>query len=213
MTQQKNNRRGGGHHNGDCCSFCGAKRADVEILFQGMDGANICNKCVENGHKILIDNEMTPDRQKKAAPMKRDELMKPQQIKAFLDLWVIGQDEAKRAMSVAVYNHYKRLMADPKEGDVEIDKSNIVLVGPTGTGKTLIARTIAKLLKVPFTIVDAPVLTEAGYVGVDVEGILSRLLQVADYNVEEAERGIVFIDEIDKIARKGDKGEKGGWGY
>ena len=130
--------------------------------------------------------------------------MKPAQIKAFLDQWVIGQDAAKRAMSVAVYNHYKRLLAAPKADEVEIDKSNIVLVGPTGTGKTLIARTIAKLLKVPFTIVDATVLTEAGYVGEDVESILSRLLQAADYDVKAAERGIVFIDEIDKIARKGD---------
>ena len=204
MTQQKNNNRRGGHHGGDSCSFCGAKRSDVEILFQGMDGANICNKCIENGHNILLENEVAKPKGKAAAPLKQEELMKPTQIKAFLDQWVIGQDEAKRAMAVAVYNHYKRLMAQPKEGDVEIDKSNIVLVGPTGTGKTLIARTIAKLLKVPFTIVDATVLTEAGYVGEDVESILSRLLQVADYNVEAAERGIVFIDEIDKIARKGD---------
>ena len=205
MTQTKNNnRRGGGNHTGDCCSFCGAKRADVEILFQGMNGANICNKCVENGHKILLDNEVAQPVKPQATPLKQEELMKPRQIKEFLDQWVIGQDDAKRAMAVAVYNHYKRLLARPSEDEVEIDKSNIVLVGPTGTGKTLIARTIAKLLKVPFTIVDATVLTEAGYVGEDVESILSRLLQVADYNVEAAERGIVFIDEIDKIARKGD---------
>ncbi|MBR3773446.1 MAG: ATP-dependent Clp protease ATP-binding subunit ClpX [Alistipes sp.] len=203
MTQKNNNRRGGGNHTGDCCSFCGAKRADVEILFQGMEGANICNKCIENGHRILLDNEVV-DRGPKAAPLRQEELLKPRQIKSFLDQWVIGQDEAKRAMAVAVYNHYKRLMAKSEEEEVEIDKSNIVLVGPTGTGKTLLARTIAKLLKVPFTIVDATVLTEAGYVGEDVESILSRLLQVADYNVAEAERGIVFIDEIDKIARKGD---------
>lgn len=180
MTQTKNNnRRGGGNHTGDCCSFCGAKRADVEILFQGMNGANICNKCVENGHKILLDNEVAQPVKPQAAPLKQEELMKPRQIKEFLDQWVIGQDDAKRAMAVAVYNHYKRLLARPSEDEVEIDKSNIVLVGPTGTGKTLIARTIAKLLKVPFTIVDATVLTEAGYVGEDVESILSRLLQVA----------------------------------
>ena len=199
-TTKNNNRRGGG----ECCSFCGAKRADVEILFQGLDGANICNKCIENGYKILLENEVKVKGKSEHAPLKKEDLMKPAQIKAFLDQWVIGQDAAKRAMSVAVYNHYKRLLAAPKADEVEIDKSNIVLVGPTGTGKTLIARTIAKLLKVPFTIVDATVLTEAGYVGEDVESILSRLLQVADYNVELAERGIVFIDEIDKIARKGD---------
>ncbi len=202
QTKNNNNRRGG--NSGDCCSFCGTRRSDVELLFQGRDGANICNRCVENGYRILIENEVVAKAAKGAAPLRREELMKPVQIKAFLDQWVIGQDEAKRAMAVAVYNHYKRLMAPEKEGEVEIDKSNIVLVGPTGTGKTLIARTIAKLLKVPFTIVDATVLTEAGYVGEDVESILSRLLQVADYNVEQAERGIVFIDEIDKIARKGD---------
>ena len=199
-SKNHNNRRGGG----DCCSFCGAKRNDVEILFQGLDGANICNKCIENGHKILLDNAVTADKRPSAAPLRQEDLLKPAQIKSFLDQWVIGQDEAKRAMSVAVYNHYKRLLAKRTDDEVEIDKSNIVLVGPTGTGKTLIARTIAKLLKVPFTIVDATVLTEAGYVGEDVESILSRLLQVADYNVELAERGIVFIDEIDKIARKGD---------
>ena len=202
MAQNKNNNKNGG----DCCSFCGAKRSDVEIMFQGADGANICNKCIENGYKIIVDNDIATEQRRRgtAAPLKMEELLKPAQIKEFLDQYVIGQDAAKRYMSVAVYNHYKRLLYAPKEDEVEIDKSNIVLVGPTGTGKTLMARTIAKLLKVPFTIVDATVLTEAGYVGEDVESILSRLLQVADYNVEQAERGIVFIDEIDKIARKGD---------
>ena len=201
-----NNRRRGGDAHDDRCSFCGAARSEVEVMFQGMDGANICNKCIENGYRILVDNELAagaPARPS-VAPLKKEELLKPAQIKEFLDQYVIGQDAAKRYLSVAVYNHYKRLLYAPKENDVEIDKSNIVLVGPTGTGKTLMARTIARLLKVPFTIVDATVLTEAGYVGEDVESILSRLLQVADYNVEQAERGIVFIDEIDKIARKGD---------
>lgn len=204
MAQNKNNNKNGG----DCCSFCGAKRTDVEIMFQGSDGANICNKCIENGYKIIVDNDIASERGRRpaAAPLKMEELLKPAQIKEFLDQYVIGQDAAKRYMSVAVYNHYKRLLYAPKEDEVEIDKSNIVLVGPTGTGKTLMARTIAKLLKVPFTIVDATVLTEAGYVGEDVESILSRLLQVADYNVEQAERGIVFIDEIDKVAGRAANG-------
>ena len=164
----------------------------------GMTGY-ICNDCVEQAHNILREEALLP---KNDFDMK--ELPKPKEIKEFLDEYVIGQDEAKRALAVSVYNHYKRLMQRGAADDVEIEKSNIIMVGSTGTGKTLLARTIAKLLKVPFTIVDATVLTEAGYVGEDIESILTRLLQVADYNVEEAERGIVFIDEIDKIARKSD---------
>ena len=198
----KNNRSYNGE---DCCSFCGAPRSEVELLFSGRAGANICNKCIEQGHVILHENDDQKRGGKKMDAPVMKELLKPAEIKAFLDQYVIGQDAAKRYMSVAVYNHYKRLVAAAdKTSDVEIDKSNIILVGPTGTGKTLMARTIAKLLDVPFTIVDATVLTEAGYVGEDVEGILTRLLQVADYNVEKAERGIVFIDEVDKIARKSD---------
>ncbi len=190
--------------NGDCCSFCGKRRADVEVMFSGPDGANICNQCVENAYRMIAEHDLRSHGRGEAAPLRREDLLKPMQIKEFLDQYVIGQDEAKRYLSVAVYNHYKRLLGAPGEEEAEIDKSNIVLVGPTGTGKTLMARTIARLLKVPFTIVDATVLTEAGYVGEDVESILSRLLQVADYDVAQAERGIVFIDEIDKIARKGD---------
>ena len=198
----KNNRSYNGE---DCCSFCGAPRSEVELLFSGRAGANICNKCIEQGHVILHENDDVKRKGKGVDAPVMKELLKPAEIKAFLDQYVIGQHAAKRYMSVAVYNHYKRLVAAAdKTSDVEIDKSNIILVGPTGTGKTLMARTIAKLLDVPFTIVDATVLTEAGYVGEDVESILSRLLQVADYNVEKAERGIVFIDEVDKIARKSD---------
>ena len=180
------------------CSFCGRTEEQVALLMTGMTGY-ICNDCVEQAHNILREEALLP---KSDFDMK--ELPKPKEIKAFLDEYVIGQDEAKCALAVSVYNHYKRLMQRDAADEVEIEKSNIIMVGSTGTGKTLLARTIAKLLKVPFTIVDATVLTEAGYVGEDIESILTRLLQVADYKVEEAERGIVFIDEIDKIARKSD---------
>lgn len=193
-----------GGSNEDRCSFCGALRRDVEILFTGQGGVNICNKCIENGYAMLHETELAAEKRTTPSQWKMENLLKPMQIKEFLDQYVIGQDDAKRHLSVAVYNHYKRIMSRKSDSDVEIDKSNIVLVGPTGTGKTLLAKTIAKQLNVPFTIVDATVLTEAGYVGEDVEGILSRLLQVADYDVAAAERGIVFIDEIDKIARKSD---------
>lgn len=180
------------------CSFCGRAEDEVGLLMTGMTGY-ICNDCVEQAHNILREENLLPKNDFALA-----ELPKPKEIKAFLDEYVIGQDEAKCALAVSVYNHYKRLMQRCGNDDVEIEKSNIIMVGSTGTGKTLLARTIARLLKVPFTIVDATVLTEAGYVGEDIESLLTRLLQAADYNVEEAERGIVFIDEIDKIARKGD---------
>ena len=180
------------------CSFCGRTEEQVALLMTGMTGY-ICNECVEQAHNILREEVLLPK-----SDFNMKELPKPKEIKAFLDEYVIGQDDAKCALAVSVYNHYKRLMQRGSDDEVEIEKSNIIMVGSTGTGKTLLARTIAKLLKVPFTIVDATVLTEAGYVGEDIESILTRLLQVADYNVEEAERGIVFIDEIDKIARKSD---------
>ena len=183
------------------CSFCGRSENEVGFLITGMNGC-ICDSCSEQAYEIT--KEALRQSQGKAEELNLKELPKPQQIKEFLDEYVIGQDDAKRYLSVAVYNHYKRLLQNADEDDVEIEKSNIIMVGSTGTGKTLLARTIAKLLHVPFTIVDATVLTEAGYVGEDIESLLTRLLQVADSNVAEAEKGIVFIDEIDKIARKGD---------
>lgn len=217
MADKKNGRGGGGSRENECCDFCGSRRNDVELLLTSSDHRlNICNNCIAEAHKMLVAGGIIKDNARRTsavggsaykAPQTMDELLKPVQIKEFLDQYIIGQDSAKRFISVAVYNHYKRLICSRegfKDGDIEIDKSNILLVGSTGTGKTLIAKTIAKLLNVPFTIVDATVLTEAGYVGEDVESILSRLLQVADYDLEAAERGIVFIDEIDKIARKGD---------
>ncbi len=183
----------------DKCSFCGREKKEVTLLIAGIDG-HICDRCTDQAWSI-IQEEM---KKEKAFDLSGIQLLKPKQIKEFLDQYVIGQDEAKKIISVAVYNHYKRLTQPPDKDDTEIEKSNIILVGETGTGKTLLARTIAKLLHVPFTIVDATVLTEAGYVGEDIESILTRLLQAADYQVEAAERGIVFIDELDKIARKSD---------
>jgi len=187
---------------GDKCSFCGREKKDARILIAGLNG-HICDSCVLQAQAIL-EEELSPGKQKKSLPDFK--LLKPVEIKRYLDQFVIGQEEAKRIVSVAVYNHYKRLIhfKEKKDDDVEIEKSNIVIVGETGTGKTLLARSIAKMLNVPFCIADATALTEAGYVGEDVESILARLLQVADYNIANAERGIVFIDEIDKIARKGD---------
>ncbi|MEJ6674131.1 MAG: ATP-dependent Clp protease ATP-binding subunit ClpX [Polaribacter sp.] len=182
------------------CSFCGRKKAETDLLIAGMD-AHICDKCIEQAHGI-VEEEVSDI---KTSDLSKDlTLKKPLEIKTFLDQYIIGQDETKRSMAVAVYNHYKRLLQTNDDDDVEIEKSNIVLVGETGTGKTLVAKTIARMLNVPFAIVDATVLTQAGYVGEDVESILSKLLQTADYDVEKAQRGIVFIDEIDKIARKGD---------
>lgn len=183
------------------CSFCGRTEDEVGFLITGVNGC-ICDSCAEQAHEIV--KEAMHHQWQGPTDLNLSELPKPKDIKEFLDQYVIGQDDAKRYLAVAVYNHYKRLLQPKDKNDVEIEKSNIIMVGSTGTGKTLLARTIAKLLHVPFTIVDATVLTEAGYVGEDIESILTRLLQVADYNVEEAERGIVFIDEIDKIARKGD---------
>lgn len=186
------------------CSFCGRSEDDVNMLISGLSGY-ICDDCIKQAYNILETAGAVDDPKKgKGGARKLAEVPKPMDIKAYLDEYIIGQDEAKRSLAVAVYNHYKRLQQPEGETGVEIEKSNIIMVGSTGTGKTLLARTIAKLLDVPFTIVDATVFTEAGYVGEDVESILSRLLQVADYDVAETERGIVFIDEIDKIARKSD---------
>ena len=183
------------------CSFCGRPQREVGLLISGIDG-QICNDCVEQAYQIVLEENKSKKGGFKLPGM--DEVKTPAEIKAFLDQYVIGQEEAKKILSVAVYNHYKRIGHDAEAKEVEIDKSNIILVGDTGTGKTLLAQTIARMLHVPFAIADATVLTEAGYVGEDVESILSRLLQAADYNVEAAERGIIFIDEIDKIARKSD---------
>ena len=187
------------------CSFCGRSEKDVNLLITGLNGF-ICDACAQQAYQIVMEAGFGPEgtRRKPAFDVSLSDVPKPTEIKKYLDEYIIGQDEAKKYLSVAVYNHYKRLNQPEDDKGVEIEKSNIIMVGSTGTGKTLLARTIAKLLKVPFTIVDATVFTEAGYVGEDVESILSRLLQVADFDVAAAERGIVFIDEIDKIARKAD---------
>lgn len=183
------------------CNFCGRPESQVAFFILGQGGTNICNECAVQAAEIVKENS---EKSSKAPKINKKDVPKPIEIKEYLDQYVIGQDEAKKFLSVAVYNHYKRLMQEKTDDDIEIEKSNIIMVGYTGTGKTLLARTIAKKLDVPFAIVDATVLTEAGYVGEDIESILTRLLQVADYDVKNAERGIVFIDEIDKIARKSD---------
>lgn len=189
----------------DRCSFCGRGRKEVALLISGMSGF-ICNECAEQADLIVKETFQKKRQADSALGFTKEGLPRPVEIKQFLDQYIIGQDDAKKFISVAVFNHYKRLLqaTEGDKNDVEIEKSNVILVGPTGTGKTLLARTIARMLHVPFTIVDATVLTEAGYVGEDIESLLTRLLQAADYNVDAAERGIVFIDEIDKIARKGD---------
>ena len=182
------------------CSFCGRKKPETNLLIAGID-AHICDRCIEQAHGIVLEELSQSGKSELIADLV---LQKPKEIKSFLDAYVIGQEQTKKVMSVAVYNHYKRLLQKTQEDEVEIEKSNIIMVGQTGTGKTLVAKTIAKMLNVPLAIVDATVLTEAGYVGEDVENILTRLLQAADYDVAKAEKGIVFIDEIDKIARKSD---------
>ena len=181
------------------CSFCGRNKKDVDLMVSGIS-AHICNFCIEQAHLIVGEDQKT----KKSGAKPKFKLVKPKELTAFLDQYVIGQEDAKKVLTVAVYNHYKRLFQKDENDDVKIEKSNIIMVGDTGTGKTYLAKTLAKILEVPFCIADATVLTEAGYVGEDVESILTRLLQAADYNVEAAERGIVYIDEIDKIARKSD---------
>lgn len=185
------------------CNFCGRSEREVKLLITGVNGC-ICEDCAVQAYQVATANGYGPDAKRTDTKYSKKSVPKPKEIKDYLDQYVIGQEEAKRFLSVAVYNHYKRLQQPHDDDGVDIEKSNIIMVGSTGTGKTLLARTIAKLLDVPFTIVDATVFTEAGYVGEDVESILTRLLQVADYNVEAAQRGIVFIDEVDKIARKSD---------
>ncbi len=185
--------------NTDKCSFCGRERKEVDLLIAGISG-HICDRCAEQAHSIILEEI----KKESSFDLNSVKLLKPREIKEFVDQYVIGQDKAKRVLAVSVYNHYKRLTQRIDDDETEIEKSNIILVGETGTGKTLLARTIARMLHVPFTIVDATVLTEAGYVGEDIESLLTRLLQAADYDVEAAQRGIVFIDEIDKIARKSD---------
>ena len=185
------------------CSFCGRSENEVRLLVTGLTGY-ICEDCAQQANNIVVESGVLGKQSSDVADIDMNKVPKPKEIKAYLDEYIIGQDEAKRYLAVSVYNHYKRLQQPKDDDGIEVEKSNIIMVGSTGTGKTLLARTIAKLLNVPFTIVDATVFTEAGYVGEDVESILSRLLQVADYNVAAAERGIVFIDEIDKIARKSD---------